>query len=447
MWERTPSYLEASESAALWIRSTAQETEHGLVWLPEPDHPERSATVTAPPTLYSGSAGIVLFLLELARATGNSAYLDEARRGADHLAATWQDVLSAPTLVPLENVNLDFAMGLAGTAFALYHAGQATEVAAHREAALAITRHIAGAARPAGAGATWVGSATIGLGDGSIVLYLLWAASAFDDDSLREVAARAGRHILEIAEPDPRGGLRWASPSLEGFGMPPGASMPNFELGTAGVAYVLARLHAEIGDPAFLEAARAGLEHIKALATVRDDAALLYYRAPDLTDLYYLGYCHGPVGTARPFYELYRITGEADYLAWAERFARGIIASGVPEHQTPGLWNVVCQCCGTAGIADFFTSLWAATGRPEHLAYARRVADHLIGHASDLDGKGSRWYQAWTRTQPWAVTAETGYMIGAAGVGSALLHLHLADQGRYEAILFPDNPFPRRVNA
>jgi hypothetical protein len=38
-------------------------------------------------------------------------------------------------------------------------------------------------------------------------------------------------------------------------------------------------------------------------------------------------------------------------------------------------------------------------------------------------------------------------MIGAAGVGSALLHVHLATQGRYEAILFPDNPFPRVQHA
>ncbi len=35
-------------------------------------------------------------------------------------------------------------------------------------------------------------------------------------------------------------------------------------------------------------------------------------------------------------------------------------------------------------------------------------------------------------------------MIGAAGVGSALLHLHLAEREHYEAILFPDNPFPSR---
>lgn len=69
--------------------------------------------------------------------------------------------------------------------------------------------------------------------------------------------------------------------------------------------------------------------------------------------------------------------------------------------------------------------------------------DHLLSRATDVDGAGARWYQAWTRTQPWNVNAETGYMIGAAGVGSALVHLHLAGEGRYRAILFPDNPFPQ----
>jgi hypothetical protein len=45
--------------------------------------------------------------------------------------------------------------------------------------------------------------------------------------------------------------------------------------------------------------------------------------------------------------------------------------------------------------------------------------------------------------KPWEVNAETGYKIGAAGIGAALLHTHLTVTDRYAAILFPDNPFPR----
>jgi lantibiotic modifying enzyme len=439
------SFLEAAEDAARWIRSTAQPAAHGLVWVPDPDQPERQATVTAPPTIYSGNAGIVLFFLELAQATGDSSYLEDARRGADQIAATWREVLDFNFLISLENVNLDFNHGLSGTAFTLAKVWQATQEPRYREAALAVTEHIVGAAKPAGQGVEWVGAPSAALGDGAIVLYLLWAARTFEDNSLRELAVRAGLRILEAAEPDPRGGLKWIGFPMEQIGAP-GTYMPNFEFGTAGVAFVLTRLYAETGDERFLAAAREGAAHVQALATVRGDSALLFFSEPNAMDLFYLGYCGGPVGTARLFYALFEATGEQEYLDWTERFARGVSHSGVPEKQTPGLWNVVCQCCGTAGIIDFFTSLWAATQRPEHLAYAARVAESTLSRATGFDGKGSRWYQAWTRVRPGVVSAETGYMIGAAGVGSAFLHLYLAEQGRYQAILFPDNPFPQQGN-
>lgn len=450
MWDAAPTsatYLEAAKEAARWIRSTARPTEYGLTWLPDPDRPDVDATITAAPTIYSGNAGVVIFFLELARATGDASYLEDAKRGADQLAASWREVLARPPLIPIENAQLDFGMGLAGTAFTLAQVWLATREEIFREAAEEITRQIVGLARPEGAGLTWTGLPTVGMGDGSIVLYLLWAARELDEPAWREVAGRVGEHILELGSPDPRGGIKWPGPSLEQFGMPAGAALPNFELGTAGVAYLMARLYAELGDSRFLEAARQGAAHVQALATVRGDAALLYYREPDLTDLYYLGYCHGPVGTARLFYELNRIAGEPEYQEWLERFARGITSSGVPEKQTPGLWNVVCQCCGTAGIADFFVSLYVATRDADYLAYARRVAEQTLSRAANFDGKGYRWYQAWTRVKPNDVAAETGYMIGAAGVGSAFLHLALAEEGRYEAILFPDNPFPERARS
>src|SRR5919202_4644944 len=106
------------------------------MWQPDPDQPDKGATVTAPQTIYSGNAGIVLFFLELARATGDDSYLHDARRGADQIAATWREVLDFPFLVPLDNVALDFNHGLAGTAFALAMAAEATGASAHREAAL-----------------------------------------------------------------------------------------------------------------------------------------------------------------------------------------------------------------------------------------------------------------------------------------------------------------------
>jgi len=445
MWNTAPTsedFLAAATSTAHWIQSTAQPAPFGLTWLPEPDKPELATTVSAPQTIYSGNAGIVLFFLELADATGDQSWLAPAQSAADQIAATWREVLDFRFLIDLEHVNLDFNHGLSGTAFTLATIWQRTGKEQYRIAALDIVQHIASVAKPAGKGIEWTGAASAALGDGAIALFLLWAARTFNDTGLRELATAAGERILEVAEQLPDGTLKWTGFPFTTLGMPHDAYMPNFEFGTAGVAFVLARLHEETGDPRFLDAAHAGARHITSIATVRNDAALLHLQEPNSRDIFYLGYCGGPVGTGRLFSQLHKLTGDLADAQWSERFARGISTSGIPEQQTPGLWNVVCQCCGTAGIVDYFIGLWASTGKSGHLAFARRVAENLLSRSTDFDGKGNRWYQAWTRVKPGTVTAETGYMIGAAGVGSAFIHLALAEQGRYHAILFPDNPYP-----
>ena len=103
---------------------------------------------------------------------------------------------------------------------------------------------------------------------------------------------------------------------------------------------------------------------------------------------------------------------------------------------------MVCQCCGTAGITDLFTSLWIVTRKPKYLAFARQVADFTISRGTNLDGQGLRWYQAWTRVKPAEISAENGFMIGASGVGASLIRLHRAGRDDYRAFLFPGNPFP-----
>ncbi len=446
-FEPGTDFLQSSIDTARWIQSAQRQDEHGTYWLPEPDHPEKRATVSAPNTIYSGSAGTVLFLIQLARASGNDEYLKTAAAGADYLSATWPELAetSGNSLLSGPGLNLALYGGLSGLAFVLNETGKATGDAKYREAARAATDAIVRAAKPAGAGVAWSDAPGIAA-DGSVLLYLLYAAKEFENDDYRRIAAQAGNRILEKAIPEPRGGLSWRGfPSFPG--LPKDAYFPNFEGGTAGVSYVLARLYGATKSSQYLEAAKQGAVHLQTIATVRGNAALVPYRFPDLTDIYYLGFCHGPAGTARTFFELHKITGDPLYKRWTEQLANGVVQSGIPEEATPGYWNVVCQCCGSAAVVELFVGLWAATGRRDYLAFAQRVARQLVSRGSDLDGKGTRWYQAWTRVRPWEVSAETGYSIGAAGVGAALLHVHLAERGKYSAILLPDNPFPAAQTA
>ncbi|MBI3485086.1 MAG: lantibiotic modifying-like protein, partial [Acidobacteria bacterium] len=124
--------------------------------------------------------------------------------------------------------------------------------------------------------------------------------------------------------------------------------------------------------------------------------------------------------------------------------ARGILASGIPEKRTPGFWNNVGQCCGSAGVVEFFLALHRVTRDPEYLAFARRVAADLLARAT-REGSGAtstlKWIQAEHRLAPKQLVAQTGYMQGASGIAMSLLHLDAFDRARRPAITLPDSPF------
>jgi lantibiotic modifying enzyme len=215
---------------------------------------------------------------------------------------------------------------------------------------------------------------------------------------------------------------------------------PNFSHGTAGIAYFLATLYRETKQREFLDAAIAGATYLKAVAKTEGDACLIFHNEPDGKNLYYLGWCHGPVGTARLFYRLYQVTGDRVWMDWVSKSARAILNSGVPEQQTPGFWNNVSQCCGLAGVAEFFLSLHQVTGNRVYLDYSKRVTAALLARAT-RDREGMRWIQAEHRIKPELLVAQTGFMQGAAGVGMLLLHLDALERRKKPSIIFPDSPF------
>ncbi|HEX4817964.1 MAG TPA: lanthionine synthetase LanC family protein [Nonomuraea sp.] len=423
--ERAETPLAAAVLAARWIRSAAVDDGGGRRWCANPDPRGRSA-LAAPESasLYAGSAGIVLFFLELAAATGREAYLEDARRGARHLAATWR-----------EQVDVTLYHGLIGVVVALLEAGWALGEGSFEEEAAAAAEHVLRAARELGGGPGWTGDPAQ-RGDGGIVLGLLRAAAALGVPGCADVAVAAGERIASLAVPGHRFG---DCPDL-----PVDAVTPGFLAGTAGTAFLLARLYGVTGDSRFLVAADRGAGFVREVSLVTGRCAVVPHHVPQGRGLHYLGFCSGSAGVARMFYELHRVTGDPGHLEWVERLAGGILQSGAPLRRTPGFWNVACQCCGTAGLLELFTGLWAVTGKDAYLTFAGGLAEHLIAAATDPDGRGLRWYQAYRRLRPGEVSADTGYMVGAAGIGAALLHLDAALRpGRARrVILLPDNPFP-----
>jgi lantibiotic modifying enzyme len=271
-------------------------------------------------------------------------------------------------------------------------------------------------------------------GSAGIALYLLYAAEQLKEPRLVELAASAGRSLIARAMPAEKGN-KWAMtadfPRL----------MPNFSHGTAGIAYVLAELHRKTGEKAFLDAALQGAEYLLSIANTEGGVCLIFHHEPEGKDLYYLGWCHGPVGTARLFYLLEQTTGDKRWEKATRQSAEGILKSGIPEQRTPGFWNNVSQCCGSAGVVEFFLDLARVYKDRKYSRMAQKMAREVISRAT-VEGGGARWIQAEHRVQPDLLIAQTGYMQGASGIAMMFLHLDAFQKGKGRGIQLPDSPFP-----
>lgn len=413
-------WLELASRADRWLRQNAVERAGGLAW---PANPADSRSVGT--DLYHGSAGVVLFYLELYHATGTRTARDTATQAADFLAASVPEgAADGP---------MGLYTGLAGVAYTLAMAGRTLRSGRYVEASHRALRHIMGAARPRGRGVEWNASTDIVSGSAGIGLFLLWASRNMGEPSVVDLAAQAGRRLLERAEPF-QGGLRWlVQPGMT-------RNYPNFSHGAAGVGYFLASLHQATKEDDFLAAALAAETYLGTITTALPSGGrMVYHSDPGNEELYYLSWCHGPVGTARLYQRLGEITGDAKYTDAVGQFAKALEDMRVPE-RSPGFWNNVSQCCGNAGVVEFLVDLHRTRDDRTYLEFAERVSVDAQKRAT-LDDRGARWVQAEHRVQPSNLVAQTGLMQGAAGLGLAMLHLDGAITGREPIISLPDNPF------
>ena len=419
-----PAPIDAARRAAAWIRASRIETAHGIAW---PADPSDADSVQR--NLYTGTPGVVLFLLELHHATGEAGYLDEALRGARELAA---GLPGSGSRAAAAEPDAGLYTGIAGVAFTLAEAARAADDRALRAAAVGATEWLIRNAQPADAGVRWSSVADIISGSAGTALYLLHAASALGVDGATDAAVRAARQLATLGLPE-RGGLKWRmAESVANL-------YPNFSHGTAGVAYTLATVGQATGERALIDTALEGAAYLEAVAD-RTDGCKVFHHEPGGEQLYYLSWCHGPAGTARLHHRLHAATGDAKWQEHVDCAARATTAMGAPERRSDGYWNNISQCCGSAGVGEFFLALHHDMRDPAHLEIARRAARDVMSRATEA-GTGLKWIQAEHRVRPELLVAQTGLMQGAAGVGLFLLRLDAAERGRDWFVRLPDTPF------
>jgi lantibiotic modifying enzyme len=428
-------HLDRALRAERWLRAQAVVTESGKIWRSpgeKDDHPVTNGN------LYYGSAGILLFYLELHQQTGDEAFLQEARDGASYLIATVPKELyikrdlSFLEIFPSLNLpeggempaftaanglghpnQASLYWGVSGIGFALGEMFRVTGDEQYRTAARKIVDLLLRDKHDDESGMTWGSAPEVMLGDAGVGLFLLYAAEELGHPGAEKAARAVGSSLLARAK-ESDGGLMWPTGRIY-FG----TDHPNFSHGTSGVGYFLARLYEHTRDERYLDGARSVGTY---LVNIAHDDGLIAHHLPD-DGLVYYGWCHGPVGTNRLFEKLAVVSPDERWRSIIERSDRAIMDAELVSREPAGFWENVGQCCGSAGVADRFVALHRETKNPEYLVFARTMSEDIVDHAT-VDGDSLRWTHVEHRVSPDFTMAMTGYMQGAAGIGMHFLRMH-----------------------
>jgi hypothetical protein len=409
--EVTGPEAEGLATAALeWLLGQALVRDQALEWTGGPHDEEPD------PTLYSGTAGIVLALLEGYRHFGDDRYAVAVARGARTLATAATPGWKLSSLY----------FGLTGLAFAL----RATQELLGEQAAGEAAARALEIVRSRFDGERWAdqfellgGNAGIGLG----------AARAGDLD----LAVLAVAPYLRTAEPT-ASGVNWEVRS----GMAGRAH--HVAHGTLGIVCALAEIGRLTGRADFTDLALAGAADVVARNEDGPDGFLVPHSdppyKPELNPRYSYGWCNGPAGDAQVFRLLGQVTGDPVWRELADRCWHTVTTSGLPARLRPGFWDNNGRCCGTAGVLALAND--RAVEQGDGAGFARVLVADLASRAV-ADEAGARWSNYEHRATPSTLSPRTGWAMGNAGIVRELLRYARIATGRRDqgyAVQWPDHP-------
>ena len=385
----------AATAAFGWVAAAAVDTGGTAGWCEDG---------TVDDSLYIGSAGVLLACAE-ARASGLTG--PEVARAADLARARLLDVAGTGAGGLLDDDGL--FSGWAGVAVALRAWERTT---GDETVAAAADTVLAGIAqRSVAPGNRYTDLIS---GDAGVLVALLTAGTT---PATLAAAGRVADRLVAAAE-DTEAGPQWRMrpdyPLL----------MPNLSHGAAGVGYALALAGRALERPDLTAVAVRAAETVLAVGrTPAGWAAPLSIPSQPHRPEVFFGWCHGPTGTMRLFDLLGR--QHPDDPRWPETVAQcyeAVRTSGLPERHTPGFWDNVARCCGTAGVGTMVLDRYQASGDPDLLAWADLLATDVLDRTVTTPD-GVCWSNTEHTATPSELRPEPGFMIGAAGIAGWLARL------------------------
>jgi lantibiotic biosynthesis protein len=358
--------------------------------------------------VYSGTAGIAMFLARLHQQTGEPLFESTAEAALEH-------GLSGIASMPAE-VKASLWSGVAGLAWTCLDAGTALERGSWIDRGLALVETVESLNPVADAVDVTTGSA-------GVIPFLLHVHRRYGRQSSLVAAARHGEALLASARQSDAGCSWQTMPAMPGY---ENRDLTGLSHGTSGIALALFELAKVTGDPRFATAATQAFAYEQRYFSGQHnnwpDFREMQANTPESQWGYSVTWCHGAPGIALARLRAWQITGRPEYRAQAEIALRTTAASLESSPMGMGSW---CLCHGTAGNADVLLVGSEVLGDPAWQATAVRAASRGINTYEDGE-------------LPWPPGVNGGsenpsLMLGNAGVG--WFFLRLADPLRVPSVL------------
>lgn len=382
--------VQAAGIIARQIRAEAVEVEGGLTWLraPAPDRPAEPLD----PWLYTGAAGVALFLAALERLRGDGEHRDLCRHALEPVRRR----LAEPDR-ELEEAGIGGMIGLGSLVWTFLRIGEllgepALIQEAHDLSSRITPQRIAGDR-----------DLEVVLGSAGALLALL-ALDRTNPLPNRagatplELASACGRHLL-ARRVSPGGGPR-AWPAL---GQPPASG---FSHGAAGICHALLRLHERTGERELCEAAQEGLAFERGLYLPERknwrDAASAPGDAPMTT------WCHGAPGIALGRLGTLGVAGGPE--------VREEIRAALETTRSLPQTSIDHLCCGNLGRAEILLYASRKLGEPQLQEAAGALATGVLRR---FKARGRFGLALPERDEAF----DPSFFKGLSGIGYALLRL------------------------
>jgi len=310
-----PRYGEAARRGVGHLLRSAVETAEGLAWDVAWDDRDERVHHSRRCGLYNGSAGLAWVLLKAGDLWSDAAMTKAGRRGFDWICSQLHPLAGGPDGKFWDGGQLDIISGSAGIMLALLDAHRITGDERYRAAARVGADGLLAAAKRAGDGWCWQSSlqgkmlysgfshGTAGVGYALARVHVATGDKRYLDGAL-EAARWLDRNAVRVMD---GGCTAWrrtegAEPVWEGWCH-----------GPAGTCRLHLLLHSLTGDARHLETAEAGARWIMARCDPDKDRAGAKFYAPSL--------CCGAAGVGTFLLDLHRYTGKPEYLDYARRIA------------------------------------------------------------------------------------------------------------------------------